>query len=138
MSYNYRYLDAEDRKYEDTLEYVFMDIALYNIDGSTKEEAEAFFRDNNCDPYIGAVSGLIYYAETEPIAQDYYDDIIDIIRDFYGLYVREYGRNDLFIPFEYIKSLNHLTWAAWVAFVINNDDFKDKVIKIAEEKNLLR
>ena len=125
--YMYRYLDGEDRNYEDTLEYVFMDIALYNIEGLTEEEAKGFFDYPNCDPSTGAVSGLIYYVETEPIAQEYYDEIVEMLHNLYG---EE-------IPYKSIDSLNTLTWFAWEYTVCDNEDFRDKVISVAKEKSLL-
>ena len=119
--YSYRYLDAKDRDYEDTLEYVFMDIALYNIEGLTKEDAKDFFKGSNCNPAIGSVAGLIYFTETEPIAKEYYDEIIKIFYEAYG---------DC-IPYESINSLNNLTWFAWVYMVCDNEGLRDKVISVA-------
>ena len=60
-----------------TLKDAMLDIALYNIDGMNEKEAKNFLL-NDAIPAYGLVSGLVYYKETESIAVQFYDEIIEL------------------------------------------------------------
>ena len=83
------------------LRQVMKDIAIDNIDGMNREEAR-YYLENDAICSAGSVSGLIYYKETEPIAQEYHDEIIDMMTEVFG-------DN---IPSEML-SLNMMAWFAF-------------------------
>ena len=102
-----------------------MDIALYNIDGMSFEEAKHYL-EYDANPSVGSVSGLIYYSETEPIAYVFYDEIMELINECYG--------NE--IPYQLVSKLNNITWFAWENY-IGDDDFIEDVLEKALELKLI-
>ena len=118
--------EAKFLKSVESIEDVMLDIALYNIDGMDEEEAKDFLL-NNAIPAYGAVSGLIYYKETKPIAVQFYNEIIELLKDIYGDY----------IPTQVIENLNNLSWSAWEVLVLGNEDFIDKILDKAKKLNIL-
>jgi len=118
------YLNEDNWSKRNTLENEFLQIALDNIDGMTYGEAYNFLM-NDAEPSSGSVNGLIYYSETEGIAEDYYEDIIDLFCDIYG---------NKTLPYDLVQSLNNMTWAAWSFMVYGNEDNIEKILKIALKK----
>jgi len=110
----------------DSLDKALMDIALYNIDGMSEEEARNFLM-NDAIPEMGSVKKMFYYSETEPFAVEFYEEILEELKDVYG--------KD--IPYEAVKSLNNVAWAAWGVKVLGNEEFIDRVIEKAKELDLL-
>ena len=106
-----------------TIKDCMMDIALYNIDGMSYEEAKRYL-EYDAIPVSGSVSGLIYYSETEPIAYTFFDEIIELIHEIYG--------NE--IPFKVIRTMNNLTWFAWENYIGDDDFIKDVLEKAVELK----
>jgi len=102
------------------------DIALGEINGLNEEEAR-YFLMNDAVPVTGAVSGLIYYSETEKIGCEYYCEIIEMMSEIYG--------NE--IPYKVISSLNSLTWFAWEYIVLGNESNIDEIIEIAKDKEII-
>ena len=102
------------------------DIALCEIDGMSEEEAR-YYLLNDAVPVTGAVSGLIYYSETEPIAREYHCDIVELMGDVYG---------DC-IPYQSIKSGNDMTWFAWEYLVLGNESNIDEIIELAKDKEII-
>jgi len=109
-----------------SIEDVMFDIALIEIDGMTEEEARNFLI-NDAIPVNGSVTSLIYYSQTEPIACEYYGDIMYLIEE---IYCKD-------VPFEVIKSLNNLTWFAWEYIVLGNEENVNEIIEIAKDKKLI-
>jgi len=105
-----------------TLKEKMFEIALNNIDGMTEEEAEHYL-ENDAIPATGSVSGLIYYSETEPITIEYFDDIIEIMKEYHG---------DC-IPSEYL-SLNNMAWFAFEHYVFH---YTTEIIEEAKKRGLL-
>ena len=83
------------------LRQVMKDIAIDNISGMDRDEAR-YYLENDAICSVGSVSGLTYYKETEPIAQEYHDEIIDMM-------IEVFGDN---IPSEML-SLNMMAWFAF-------------------------
>jgi len=102
------------------------DIALNEIDGMSEEDAR-YFLMNDAVPVTGAVSGLIYYSQTEPIAKEYYEEIIEMLRELYG---EE-------IPYKLIKTLNNLTWFTWEYLILCNEENVNEIIELAKDKKLI-
>lgn len=102
------------------------EIALQNIEGMTEEEAR-YYLENDAIPASGSVSGLIYYNETEPLACDYYDEIIEIMQEIYG---------DCILAD--ILTLNNMTWFAWEYLILGNEEVIDEIIELAHERNILK
>jgi len=105
---------------------VMYDIALQEIDNMSEEDARYYLLEDAI-PVTGAVSNLIYYSQTEPIACEFYDDIMPLMEDVY------YKS----IPFEVIKTLNNITWFAWECIVFGNEQNINEIIEIAKEKGIL-
>jgi len=105
---------------------VMYDIALQEIDGMDEEEAKDFLM-NDAIPVTGSVSNLVWFSQTEPIACEYYDEIMELANNFYY-------KN---IPYEIVKLLNNLTWFAWECIVLGNEENIDEIIKIAKEKGII-
>ena len=120
-NYKAKYLESIE-----TLEDIMMDIALYNIEGMDEKEAKDFLL-NDAIPAYGAVTGLIYYKETEPITIQFYNEIIELLRDIYG---------DC-IPAQIVENLNSLTWSAWELLVLGNEYFIEEILNKAKELNIL-
>ena len=100
-------------------------ITFQNIDGMSEEEARNYLM-NNAIPSCGSVSGLIYYSETEPLACEYFDEIIEIMKDVYGNCIPS---NRL--------SLNDLAWFAWQYLILGNEDMIDEIIEEAIEEGII-
>jgi len=83
------------------LRQIMKDIAIDNIDGMDRDEAR-YYLENEAIPVSGSVSGLIYYADTEPYAQEFHDEIIELMEEIY----------DKEIPSE-LLTLNAMTWFAF-------------------------
>jgi hypothetical protein len=79
-----------------TLEEKMFEIAESEIEDMTYDEA-LYFLDNDAVPSLGSVSGLIYYADTEPIAIAYHNEILNIMEDLNICRL----------------SLNDMAWLAW-------------------------
>jgi len=105
---------------------VMYDIALQEIDGMDEEEAKDFLM-NDAIPSFGSVSNLVWFSQTEPIACEYYDEIMELANDFYY-------KN---IPYEIVKSLNNITWFAWEYIILGNKENVNEIIKIAKEKGII-
>ena len=105
---------------------VMYDIALQEIDGMDEEEAKDFSM-NDAIPSFGSVSNLVWFSQTEPIACEYYDEIMELANDFYY-------KN---IPYEIVKSLNNITWFAWEYIILGNKENVNEIIKIAKEKGII-
>lgn len=86
-----------------SLKEEFADILDSNIEGMTREEAE-YYIDNDAIPSIGSVGGLIYYSETESLAKNYYEEMVDAVKNAFG---------DGEMP----ATLNDLCWTAWAAIL---------------------
>ena len=126
MSYKYKHLTSKDRNYKDNIESVMKDIALDEIDGMNEENAR-YYLMNDAIPSTGSVTNLIYYSQTEPIAKEYYNEIVEYIYEIYGES----------IPFRVVESLNNLTWFAWEYNILGNEENIDAIIELAKEKGLL-
>ena len=109
----------------DEIKDVVIDIMLDNIEGLNYEEAE-YYLINDAEPSIGSVNGLIYYSETEQIACEFYEEIIEYASDIYG-------DN---IPIDLVKSLNNMTWFIFNSF--RYEDFIKEVLEKAIELNMLK
>jgi len=120
MSYKTKVL-----KYVNDLDDVFIDIALYNIDGLTYEEAKNYL-EKDASPVSGAVSGLIYYIETNVIGSKYYEDCMEMIQQVYGDEIK----------FEIVKSLNNIVWICWELWL--NAYSIEKVLNKALELEILK
>ena len=81
-----------------TLTETIKELMLSNIDGLGKED-DRYFLENDAIPSAGSIGGLIYYSETEELAKEYHDEIIDLME--------EYGVSNL--------SLNDMAWFAYEA-----------------------
>ena len=114
--YTGKYLDIN------SIEDVMFDIAIDEIEYMTEYEARKYLM-NDAIPITGSVKNLIYYADTEPIACEYYDEIMDLIEDIYWKDV----------PIDVIKSLNNLTWFAWEYIVLGNEENINKIIELAKK-----
>ncbi len=101
-------------------------IAFDNIEGMSEEEARNYLM-NEAHPASGSVGGLIYYNETEPIACEHHDEIIEMMQDVYGNY----------IPSDRL-SLNDLAWFAWEILILGNEDIIDEIIEEAVEKEIVK
>ena len=105
---------------------VMYDIALQEIDGMSEEEARHFLLEDAI-PVNGSVSNLIYFSQTEPIACEFYDDIMPLIKE---IYYKD-------VPYEVIKSLNNITWFAWEYIVFGNEQNINEIIELAKEKGII-
>ena len=106
-----------------SLRDVMKDICLYNIADLSVEEAEEYL-EQDARPNTGAVVGLIYLAETEPIACAFYDDIVSLLKETYW---DERGYKDI------ISSLNDMAWFAFNYF-IQDDSFREEVLNEKKAK----
>ena len=102
------------------------DIALCEIDGMSEEDAR-YYLLNDAVPVTGAVSELIYFSQTEPIAREYHSEIVEMMRDVYG---------DC-ISYQSIKTGNDMTWFAWEYIVLGNEANIDEIIELAKDKELI-
>jgi len=109
-----------------TIKDEMFDIALDEIYGMSEEEAIHYLM-NDAIPVTGAVSELIYYSQTEPIAREYHCEIVEMMKDVYG---------DC-IPYGCIKSGNDMTWFAWEYLVLGNESNIDEIIELAKEKGII-
>ena len=112
-------------KYVNDLDDVFIDIALNNIDGLTYEEAKNYL-EKDANPVNGSVNGLIYYAETDVIGGEYYEECMEMIQQVYG--------NE--IQFEIVRSLNNIVWICWELWL--SEDIVKEVLNIALEVDILK
>jgi len=88
------------------------ELIIAELDEYDYNEAKEWFDDPyQHNPQNGCISGLIYYSDTEPIAREYHDEIIELMGDF------EYGK-----PLR----LNDMTWFAFEALL---PELKDEVIE---------
>ena len=87
-----------------------LEIAKENIEGLDYEEA-LYYLNNDAIPAAGSVTGLIYYSDTEQIAEKYYDEIIDLMKELYG--------NN--IPTD-LLTLNNMAWFAWEYYILGNGE----------------
>jgi len=102
------------------------DIALCEIDCMNEEEAR-YYLMNDAVPATGAVSELIYYSQTEPIAREYHSEIVEMMRDVYG---------DC-IPYQAIKTGNDMAWFAWEYLVLGNEYNINEIIELAKDKEII-
>ena len=89
----------------------FKKILLKNIEGMTRDEAEHYI-ENEAIPSLGNVSGLVYYSETEPLVDDYFEEMVEAIKNYIG-------------EFSCPSSKNELTWMAWEAIL---PEIKEEVL----------
>ena len=87
-----------------------LEIAKENIEGMDYEEALNYLNDDAI-PSSGSVSGLIYCSDTESMAIDYHDKIINLMKE-------EYGNC---IPAN-ILTLNNMAWFAWEYYILGNGE----------------
>jgi len=109
-----------------SIEDVMYDIALQEIDGMDEEDAR-YYLMNDAIPVTGSVSNLIYYSQTEPIACEFYDEIMELVNE---IYFKD-------VPYEVVKSLNNLTWFVWEYIVFGNENNIDEIIEIAKDKGII-
>ena len=114
-----------------TLKETFKEIAFNNIEGLTVDEAVNFLT-NEAIPVTGAVTGLIYYRETEEIAQNHYSELIEYYNEYrYNGNCKDIG------DFETLGQLyNWLVWYVWELFVADSN-FIDEVIEEALETGII-
>ena len=109
-----------------TLDDAFLDIALDNIDGLSEKEAR-YYLSNDAIPEAGSVSGLIYNDDIKSIFSNYYEEIIEKLKELYG--------NE--IPSDVMSEEDEAVYKTWKLTVLGNDDFINKTIDKAKELNLI-
>jgi len=81
-----------------------LNIARENIEGLTYQEALDFL-NHDAIPDDGNVSGLIFTDDTEKLARDYHDEIIDLQKG---------------LGFDKPLKLNDMAWFAWNLLILGN------------------
>ena len=104
---------------------VMKDICLYNITNLPLEEAREYL-EQEARPNTGAVVGLIYFTETEPIANLFYDEIVELLKETYW---DKRGYENI------LSNLNDMAWFAF-NYYIQDDTFREEVLKEKEKKLL--
>jgi len=81
--------------------------AVYEL-GGVDWENMVEHTDDYFNPSNGLVPGLIYYADTEPFAKEWHDDIVELMIN-----------NDTEEPLK----LNDMTWFAWQMMMVELDNY---------------
>jgi len=79
-----------------------LNIVRENIDGLSYDEALDYL-DNDAVPVAGNVSGLIYKEDTEKLAREFHDEIIELMEH---------------VGFNKPLRLNAMAWFAWEALIL--------------------
>ena len=85
------------------LQNTYFDILEAEICNFDNLEEIKNYMENDCICSIGAVSGLIYYSETEEVFKNHFNEILELVEDMKS----EYG-NDLLQNME--LTANNLVW----------------------------
>jgi hypothetical protein len=103
------------------LEQAIFEIAVEYMKGraSSRSEAEVYLLEAN--PETTPISGMNYTDDTEPFAQKFHEEIVELIQDYYG-------QGEL-IPAT-LLDLNEQTWFAWGRIVSR---IQDKVLDAIQE-----
>lgn len=84
---------------------------VYKLGGVDFEKLYEYI-DDYFDPSKGSVSGLIYYSDTLPFAQDWWLEI--------GEALKELGHTERISP-------NEMTWAIWEIMMGKLECFKEEI-----------
>lgn len=80
-----------------------LELVADEIDDMTYDEAR-YWIDRDAVPSSGSVTSLIYTADTEALATQYHDDIIELMNEMDSVNL----------------SLNDMAWFAWEYYILGN------------------